>query len=49
MVHVYFAIRPDKWAITRSMIVGTMSRNHYLRHHDPERWKVTDGGGKSAA
>jgi cytochrome b subunit of formate dehydrogenase len=38
MVHVYFAIRPEKLAITRSMIFGTMSREFYLKHHDPERW-----------
>ena len=38
MVHVYFAVRPEKLAITRSMVVGTMSREHYLQHHDPERW-----------
>ena len=38
MVHVYFAIRPEKLVITRSMIVGTLRREHYLEHHDPERW-----------
>lgn len=46
IVHVYFAVRPEKWAITRSMIVGTMDRQHYLRHHDPDRWKVTATRGK---
>jgi cytochrome b subunit of formate dehydrogenase len=38
MVHVYFAVRPEKLAITKSMVFGTMSREHYLKHHDPERW-----------
>ena len=38
MVHVYFAIRPEKLEITKSMIFGSMSRNHYLEHHDPQRW-----------
>jgi cytochrome b subunit of formate dehydrogenase len=38
MVHVYFAIRPEKLVITKSMIVGTLDRAHYLEHHDPERW-----------
>jgi cytochrome b subunit of formate dehydrogenase len=38
MVHVYFAIRPEKLVITRSMVVGTLRREHYLEHHDPERW-----------
>ena len=35
MVHVYFAIRPEKLAITKSMIFGSMSREFYLEHHDP--------------
>ena len=38
MVHVYFAVRPDKFDITKSMIFGSMSRDHYLEHHDPARW-----------
>ncbi len=38
MVHVYFAIRPEKLVITKSMIFGTLSKEHYLEHHDPQRW-----------
>jgi len=38
MVHVYFAIRPEKLDITRSMIFGSMRREFYLKHYDPERW-----------
>jgi len=38
MVHVYFAVRPEKFDITKSMVFGTISREHYLEHHDPERW-----------
>lgn len=38
MAHVYFAIRPEKFAITKSMIFGSMGREHYLEHHDPQRW-----------
>jgi cytochrome b subunit of formate dehydrogenase len=38
MIHVYFAIRPEKFDITKSMIFGSISREHYLEHHDPERW-----------
>jgi cytochrome b subunit of formate dehydrogenase len=38
MVHVYFAVRPEKLDITKSMIFGSMSREHYLEHHDPRRW-----------
>ena len=40
IVHVYFAVRPEKLPITESMIVGTMSRDFYLKEHDPERWVV---------
>lgn len=38
MVHVYFAVRPEKLDITKSMIFGTMNPEHYLEHHDPQRW-----------
>jgi len=40
MVHVYFAVRPEKLPITASMIVGSMSREFYLKEHDPKRWVV---------
>jgi len=40
MMHVYFGLRPEKRAITRSMIFGWMSRDFYLKEHDPERWVV---------
>jgi cytochrome b subunit of formate dehydrogenase len=40
IVHVYFAVRPEKLAITASMIVGSMSREFYLKEHDPKRWVV---------
>lgn len=40
IVHVYFAIRPEKLPITASMIVGSMSREFYLQEHDPSRWVV---------
>jgi len=40
MAHIYFAIRPEKVWITKSMIFGTVSRQHYLEHHDPARWVV---------
>lgn len=52
IVHVYFALRPEKLPITASMVVGSMSREFYLKEHDPERWvvesfsngrRVTDG------
>ena len=38
--HIYFAIRPEKLWITRSMIFGWIDRGHYVEHHDPQRWAV---------
>jgi cytochrome b subunit of formate dehydrogenase len=41
IAHVYFAVRPEKWWITKGMILGWVSRRNYLEHHDPARWKVS--------
>ena len=38
IIHVYFALRPEKRPITRSMLTGTMDREYFLNHHDPARW-----------
>ena len=38
MMHVYFGLRPEKLDITKSMIFGWMSRDFYLKEHDPARW-----------
>jgi cytochrome b subunit of formate dehydrogenase len=40
IMHVYFGIRPEKRPITKSMIFGWMSRDFYLKEHDPARWPV---------
>jgi cytochrome b subunit of formate dehydrogenase len=40
IAHVYFAVRPDKWWITKSMILGWITRRQYLEHHEPDRWPV---------
>ena len=40
IAHVYFAVRPEKWWITKSMILGWITRRQYLEHHDPDRWDV---------
>jgi cytochrome b subunit of formate dehydrogenase len=40
MIHIYFALRPEKLVITKSMVFGTLDREHYVEHHDPERWAV---------
>ena len=42
IAHVYFAIRPEKRWITKSMIFGFITRRQYLEHHDPDRWVVAD-------
>jgi cytochrome b subunit of formate dehydrogenase len=40
MVHVYFAVRPEKLDITKSMVFGSMKREFYLEHYDAQRWHV---------
>ena len=49
MAHIYFALRPEKFVITKSMVFGSMPREYYLEHHDPERWSVTPTGRRQAA
>ena len=41
LTHVYFAVRPDKFWLTKSMLLGYVDRDRYLEHHDPERWVVS--------
>src|SRR5689334_21986118 len=48
IAHVYFAIRPEKWWITKSMIFGWVTRREYLEHHEPSRWVVAGADGTSA-
>jgi formate dehydrogenase subunit gamma len=43
IAHIYFAVRPEKFWITKSMIFGSISRRDYLTHHDPDRWKAPVG------
>ncbi len=40
MLHVYFALRPEKLLFTRAMLRGWITRAEYTEHHDPERWQV---------
>jgi len=42
MIHIYFALRPDEWHLTRSMFRGWMTRKEYQDHYDPKRWKPSD-------
>jgi hypothetical protein len=40
IAHIYFAIRPEKIWITKGMIFGDVTREDFLKHHDPQRWVV---------
>jgi cytochrome b subunit of formate dehydrogenase len=40
IVHIYFALRPEKLHFTRSMILGWITREEYRAHHDTNRWQV---------
>ena len=42
MAHVYFALRPEKLWITKSMIRGWITPREYLQHHDPDKWVVEE-------
>lgn len=55
IAHIYFAIRPEKRWMTRSMIKGWITRDEYLEHYDPAMWRLgaegaaADDGGETAA
>jgi cytochrome b subunit of formate dehydrogenase len=40
MVHVYFALRPEKRQFLRAMARGWITRGEFLAEHDPQRWRV---------
>ena len=42
--HIYFALRPEKFFYTRSMISGWVSEDELATNHDPSQWtpKETD-------
>ena len=42
MIHVYFALRPDEWHLTRSMFRGWITRKEYQDHFNPKRWNAPD-------
>ena len=42
IVHIYFAIRPEKLYFTRSMIRGWITRDEYEENHDPILWREED-------
>jgi hypothetical protein len=49
MMHVYFGLRPEKRAITKSMIFGWMDRDFYLKEHDPKRWVIDTSSSPSTS
>jgi len=48
MAHVYLAVRPEKLWMTRSMILGWITRREFIDHFDPDRWKISDGPNSAA-
>jgi len=42
MIHIYFALRPDEWRLTRSMFRGWITRREYEEHHDTQRWAADE-------
>ena len=40
IIHVYFALRPDEWHLTRSMFRGWITRKEYSDHYDAKRWSA---------
>lgn len=47
IVHIYFALRPEKLFMTRSMILGWITRDEYEDHFDPEKWVLEEDAPKS--
>lgn len=39
IMHVYFAVRPDKIFLLRSMIVGWITEKELEAEHEPNRWR----------
>ena len=39
IVHIYFGIRPEKLWMTRSMILGWITKKEYENYYDPKKWK----------
>jgi cytochrome b subunit of formate dehydrogenase len=39
MLHIYFALRPEKRMYLRAIFKGWITRDEYEREHDPQRWQ----------
>jgi len=48
MIHIYFALRPEEWWLTRSMFRGWITGKEYLDHCDGRRWTASDTAGRAA-
>lgn len=48
MIHIYFAFRPEKLWITRSMILGWITQKEYRSYHSPTRWVAKEDGAAPA-
>ncbi|HEX5420471.1 MAG TPA: cytochrome b/b6 domain-containing protein [Gammaproteobacteria bacterium] len=42
IVHVYFALRPEKLLFLRAMIRGRITREEFAEHHDSARWQADE-------
>lgn len=40
LLHIYFALRPEKLFYTRSMILGWITRKELEENHDPALWQA---------
>jgi len=49
LIHVYFALRPDEWRLTRSMFRGWITSKEYRDHHDPKRWQAKEEAAQEEA
>ena len=47
MIHIYFALRPEKLWITRSMIKGWITRKEFRDHHDGAVWQPDPAAGSA--
>ncbi len=46
MMHIYFALRPEKLFMTRSIFLGWITRAEYEDHFDPEKWELDEDASK---
>lgn len=47
MIHVYFALLPEKRLYLRAMLRGWISREEWIEHHDPQRWPAPGSAERS--